>query len=531
MKKSGIIASYFLVFTLLYFCSNPTSSPEPPPSGLSGQQLARNYCGSCHQYVDPEMLTKTIWKDDVLPAMGQRLGIYEGGYRPDSLFHQERDGEVISEANIFPEYPELAKEDWQKIVDFYVTQAPDTLSRTRKSVEIKKELKHFTYKEAQYSLRPSLTTMVKILPNSRGVVYGDTKPGINKLVFLNKELYKESELNFKTAPVHYSEKSDTLYLTTIGKNPFPNDRKDGDLQMIYKGAPGQEYNKSKIILPDLKRPVYIEYGDLDQDGLADVVVCEFGNHTGQLSWYQNKGEGQYDKHVLRNAPGAIHTVIKDLNGDGYPDILALMSQGDEGVFYYENNGPSGIGVGADQLFTEKQLLSFSPLMGSQYFELCDFNDDGHLDILYICGDNADKTPILKDYHGIYIYLNDGHQNFKQAWFYPQNGAYKAIARDFDQDGDLDIVSISFFPDYADAPEESFVYLENNGAMKFTPYSFPESTRGRWMVMDVADMDGDGDLDIALGSFVYFSPMGDTTDLGQKWMQEGPSVIVLENTIK
>ena len=161
-------------------------------------------------------------------------------------------------------------------------------------------------------------------------------------------------------------------------------------------------------------------------------------------------------------------------------------------------------------------------------ELVDFNKDGFDDIVYVWGDNADLTPILKKYHGIYIFLNDGNNGFRQTYFYQMNGAYKAMARDYDLDGDLDIAAISFFPDYARHPEESFIYLRNRGDMKFDDYSFPESPNGRWIVMDAGDMDGDGDIDLALGSFVYFLPAGDTTGLGKKWLSNSPSVSVLEN---
>ena len=97
---------------------------------------------------------------------------------------------------------------------------------------------------------------------------------------------------------------------------------------------------------------------------------------------------------------------------------------------------------------------------SQYLELADFNKDGFDDIVYVCGDNADKSPILKNYHGIYIYLNDGKSNFTPSYFYPRIGAYKAIVLDYYLDGDLDIAAISFFPDYLRYPEESFIYLNN-----------------------------------------------------------------------
>jgi hypothetical protein len=70
-----------------------------------------------------------------------------------------------------------------------------------------------------------------------------------------------------------------------------------------------------------------------------------------------------------------------------------------------------------------------------------------------------------------------------------------------------------------------------GKLKFQDHSFPETSKGRWMVMDAGDMDADGDIDLALGSFVYFIPDGDATGLGKKWLSTSPSVIVLENTIR
>jgi tetratricopeptide (TPR) repeat protein len=48
----------------------------------------------------------------------------------------------------------------------------------------------------------------------------------------------------------------------------------------------------------------------------------------------------------------------------------------------------------------------------------DFNNDGYKDILYTCGDNADySSNVLKSYHGVYIFLNDGHNNFSQKYFF------------------------------------------------------------------------------------------------------------------
>ncbi|MFN2441019.1 MAG: FG-GAP-like repeat-containing protein, partial [Chitinophagaceae bacterium] len=63
-----------------------------------------------------------------------------------------------------------------------------------------------------------------------------------------------------------------------------------------------------------------------------------------------------------------------------------------------------------------------------------------------------------------------------------------------------IATISFFADYKNEPEESFIYLENTGSFKFKPYSLPESKSGRWLTMDAGDLDKDGDIDLVLGNF-------------------------------
>ena len=514
---------------LLYSCSGKkgevreVENKEVPATDLSGVQLAQIHCSSCHLYVPPELLPRSGWKNDVLPAMAQRLGLYRDIRQRDSLIGHGIGGDLVRDAGVFPDKPLIARADWTKIVDYYLENALDSLVPPKRDKDISKQLEHFKYHEAGYSHRPPLTTMVKIRPDQKGVVYADGKRNINSLTFLTPDLEKDYILGLKSSPIHYREANDTLYLTTVGNSIFPHDAPDGVLQKITASGHGEPFSNAISLIDKLQRPVYMAYADLDNDGKEDLVACEYGNHTGKLVWFQNKGNDQYERHILNNRPGAISAVVRDMNGDGHQDIFALMAQGDEGIFYYENQGNGS--------FKEKRLLSFLPLYGSQYMELADFNGDGLDDILYVCGDNADKTPYLKDFHGIYIFLNDGDLNFRQAYFYPLNGAYKAMARDFDLDGDLDIASISFFPDYVGYPEESFVYLENKGDLVFEDFSFPQSTNGRWIVMDAGDMDGDGDDDLVLGSFVYFLPQGDTTGLGKKWLSTSPSLILLENTIK
>ncbi len=518
----------FLLFGICFGCSEKkdqsASKAEPlTASGLPGVALAIKHCGECHTHVSPDFLPKSVWAKDVLPSMALRMGIYEGDHQPDSLFEKGIGGQIVRKAGVYPEIPKLAVEDWKKIEEYYIGNAPDTITPPERKKKIRMGLRHFRYRESAFSHRPPLTIMAKILPDKRGIVFGDGKNNRSNLTFLNADLELENNILIKTTPVHYYERSDTIFLTTIGKNMYPHDSPDGTIEKLYRSGQDNRYRSASHMVSNLQRPVFTAYGDLNNDGREDIVACEYGNLTGKLVWYENRGGDQYAMRPLRAEPGAITASIKDVNKDGFLDIVVLMAQGDEGIFWYKNLG--------NGTFEESKLLAFLPLYGSQYFEFADFNRDGYDDIIYVCGDNADLTPILKSYHGIYIFMNDGAFKFSKEWFYHLNGAYKALPRDYDLDGDLDIAAISFFPDYYRYPEESFVYLENKGGFNFEDYSFPEVTRGRWIVMDAGDMDLDGDIDLALGSFVSFIADGDTTGLGEQWIREGPSVVVLENTTR
>ncbi|HKB44909.1 MAG TPA: VCBS repeat-containing protein [Chitinophagaceae bacterium] len=463
---------------------------------------------------DPSLLDTKNWENGVLPAMGPRLGIFNYGLKeyPSSRHDMDLD------KNFYPSQPVLKLEDWQHIIDYYTSVSPDSLPAQQRKYAVKKEESLF---------RVEIPLLKKTLPTTC-LLKIDTSVFPYQLMvadMMSKNIFRfDNHLllldSFKSvSPVVDMEIHPHEIITCNIGIMNPNNGKYGNGRSISIDKNGKMQADSTLKLDKLARPVQLTSADFNRDGKTDYLVCEYGNLTGSLSWMENLGSNKYERHVLRNVPGPIKAYIRDVNHDGLPDIWVLFAQGDEGIFLFTNKGQG--------IFEQEEVLRFQPIFGSSYFELADFNNDGYPDIVYTCGDNADYSPTLKPYHGVYIFINDGNNHFKQKYFFPMYGCFKAIARDFDGDGDLDIAAISFFADYTNHPEESFIYLENKGWLDFQPYSIPNTSSGRWLTMDAADLDGDGKIDLVLGNFAI-APTSIKAAINWK---DGPAFIVLKNIIK
>ncbi len=496
-------------------------SPDPKPGGeqhsdqadtsgaMTGARLARMYCTACHTFPEPKQLDKASWRDHVLPRMGYFMGVYPDDSTRAALIETGPGGVAVERANIFPKRPTIDSLSWSKILAYYVREAPaKPLPVPAKSIAT--GLQHFRVSIPDFKLSPPSTTMVRF--SDEGFYLGDAHT--KTLYHFDDASRLRKAAALQEGPVWLRETARQLLVTVMGSFA-PTDAPTGFIATFTKASA----RPPALLLQNLKRPVHSAYADLNNDGLDDIVTCEFGKWLGSLSWWEHKGQLQFERHILRNKPGAIRAYIRDLNADNLPDIIALFGQADEGIFAYFNQGHGQ--------FREKRLLQFDPSYGSSFFDLFDFNSDGHLDIIYTCGDNADFRPIMKYYHGIRIYLNDGENNFNERFFYQLNGAYNAIPRDFDLDGDIDIAAISFFPDWDHTPEESFVYLENHGDWKFSASTFAEVNVGRWIVMDAGDLNKDGDDDLVLGSLAF--EVVAEGNWVQSWVDRGIPFVVLENT--
>jgi hypothetical protein len=511
-----ITSGLWLFLSILFFsCSrsarNSAGQPIADSAIRSGKALAEVYCQSCHEVPDPALINKLSWERSVLPAMGPRLGIFNLGMTryPSSI------GDTSIGPSFYPSRPLLAEWQWQQIIDYYSAMAPDSMPPQPRHRAIDTSLALFEPVALPKLGRVPLTCFIRIdtAGGRRQIISGNVFPG--ELYRYDASMRLSDSARVRGGVVDMQVLGDSGIACNIG-NIYPNNGRSGRVDRFWYDKNNKLVIDTVPFLKGLERPVEVLGADLNGDNRTDYVVCEFGNLKGALSWMEAVAGGGYIRHVLRAQPGAIKAYIADADHDGRPDIWVLFAQGDEGIFLYLNKGGGQ--------FEERRLLSFPPVYGSSYFELADMNKDGYPDIVYTCGDNADYSMVLKPYHGVYIFLNDGRNHFRQRYFYPINGCYKAMARDFDGDGDLDLAVIAAFADFKRQPEEGFVYLENEGGMDFRPFSLPAAKAGRWLTMDVGDIDGDGKPDIVLGNFALGAAMPSG---GIDW-KAGPPILLLRN---
>ncbi len=441
--------------------------------------------------------------------MGPLLGINEFQGKPYIVAAD------VDRKTHYPSEPLLDTLQWKLIVDYYLNTAPDTLVITPPSKPVIVGLPMFKvilpYDSSFYSTA-SIASFVKIdTTEAQHRIF--VSNGINnKLTYINNKFEIVSSINSNGPIVDILFKHDKIFSCEIGKTMEANNLRNGTITPLLIGANKQLSFSPKPMITDLARPIKIIEADLNNDGKNDYIISQFGNIIGELIWMENLGNDKFKKHILRNIPGSMNIIVNDYNKDGLPDIWVQFAQAEEGIFLFTNKG--------NGKFDEREVLRFPPSYGSTYFELVDFNKDGYDDIIYVSGDNADDTPILKPYHGVYIYLNDGKNNFVQKYFYHVNGCYKAIAKDFDNDGKVDIATISFFPSNLQ-PEEAFLLHKNLGNYQFQCYSLPVGTPfQKGITMDAGDIDGDGRIDLILGSGYYSSKTNE--------QHKEPLYIILKN---
>jgi len=227
-----------------------------------------------------------------------------------------------------------------------------------------------------------------------------------------------------------------------------------------------------------------EVYDIDGDGDYDNFGAT-GAFDTELNWFENEGSLPYTEHFISSAdPWTL--AGGDLDSDGDVDVVAAVLIPNR-VLWFANNGAGSFNPG--------QNIPTSFNGGSDsYFYVRDINSDGAMDILAFHRDAFDMV----------WYENDGSQNFTEHLVLDSPDRGRAASADLDDDGDVDLVFVST----ENSPTLPLAWFENDGSENFTQHPIPATSTGRLYVADIADLDGDQDMDIVAGGYWFENDGGE-----------------------
>ena len=302
------------VFAVIVFLSPgtpellpPQTAPDPaartPPAQelrdatneyQRGDKLAHTVCISCHLFPEPALLDRVTWAMEVLPRMETWLGLTD----PD--FNRTPGGDRVKAAKIYPEAPAVSAEDWRAICTYYLEAAPARFLPPTDRPKLEVDLKQFKATNAKYRQPDPRTTLLKIDEQKHQLYVGDAEA--KTLSILNALGEVQTTLPMESAPVNLLLRPDGLYVTLIG-SVAPSDLAQGKLLQLERSQPGSIHTNA--LLAALSRPTDVVFADLNGDGREDLIICQYGNILGHLSWFENLGNGKFKEHILikRPAPG------------------------------------------------------------------------------------------------------------------------------------------------------------------------------------------------------------------------------------
>ncbi|MFY8001585.1 MAG: FG-GAP-like repeat-containing protein, partial [Candidatus Kapaibacteriota bacterium] len=222
-------------------------------------------------------------------------------------------------------------------------------------------------------------------------------------------------------------------------------------------------------------PTGLALADIDADGDLDLMTTNFTANT--VTTRLNNGSGGFGAatpYATGGGPGAVG--MGDIDNDGDLDMAVSANTGNR-IDVFMN---SGYGT-----FYAPSVPNYATGTGPRSVNFADLNNDGFMDVVTVSGGSGNAN----------VFLNNTAGGFAAAVNYTTGTTpFPVRLGDIDGDGDLDMV-------VANNGSNNVTVRLNNGAGNFTTIAggspFAAGGGSAPWGMELGDVDGDGDVDIAM----------------------------------
>lgn len=240
-------------------------------SNDKGKKLANVYCGACHKVPMPYELDKKTWSQYILPRMKKMMGL--DSISADDGFFENVYLKEIKDRGTFMDFSALPNSSWEDIENYYLSEAPENLYSADNKVDIQMTSLFTTEYPSIYTSPPS-TSLVRIA--SGQIWWGDIHTKTMHVLDGNYDVIKSLKIPVEGL-VDMQEFGDGKIMVCMGSFS-PTDDTTG---LIYYLDIKNSYKLSPLI-SGLRRPVHTQVKDINNDGMEDVIVSEYGKWLGQL---------------------------------------------------------------------------------------------------------------------------------------------------------------------------------------------------------------------------------------------------------